>query len=246
MDPADFSGQELLLKRAIAARPLDCGCEHWHYAVMLQNVGRYSDAAVEAALAVDMLTLDRDSQFTLATSLTVLGKREEAKNHFDSMIDLAADPVFARDVVALTEATETGAYEAAIGALENPKLQTPAAQRTALAAAFRAIVSGNAAVKSQAAKALVALPDDQQDHVVVRTLAALGASREALQLFIRRINSRYDWPSLLWYPSMRAVLNEPAFPAVAERMGLMNYWRTTRTKPDVCATKGPPPFCRMI
>ena len=246
MHAADFTGQEALLKRAVAARPLDCGCEHWQYAVMLQNVGRYADAAAEAAQAVDMLAFDRESQLTLAQSLNVLGKREEAKQHFDLMIDIQPDRVSAKDFIAVTEATETGDYPAAINALANPKLRTPAAQSAALVAAFRAIASGNAAMKSEAAKALFALPDDQQNYVVVRTLAVLGASREALQLFVKGIDSRYDWPSLLWNPSMRAVLNEPAFPAVAERLGLMNYWRTTRTRPDVCASKHPPPFCRMI
>ncbi len=246
MSATDFTGQEALLKRAVTARPLDCGCEHFQYSVMLQNVGRYADAAAEAAQAVDMLAFDRESQFSLARSLNVLGKREEAKQHFDSMIELELNPALAKDFIAVTEATETGDYTAGISALENSKLQVPAAQRAALVAAFRAIVSGNAMMKSDAARALVTLPDDQQNYVVVRTLAAVGASRGALQLFVKKINSRYDWPSLLWHPSMRNVLNEPAFPVVAERMGLMNYWRTTRTRPDVCAGNSPAPFCRMI
>lgn len=246
MSPADFSGQESLLKRAIAARPLDCGCEHWQYALMLQNVGRDADAAAEAGKAVDMLAFDRDSHLTMAKTLNVLGKREEAKQRFDSLIELDPDRDFAKNFLAVTEATETADYAAGISALANPKHQAPAAQSAALAAAFRAIASGNAAAKSEAAKTLLKLPDDQQDYVVVRTLAALGASREALQLFIEGIDSRYDWPALLWYPSMRSVLNEPAFPALVERLGLMNYWRTTRKKPDVCAIKDPPPFCGMI
>ncbi len=246
MDPTDFTGQEALLKRAIAARPLDCGCEHWQYAVMLRNVGRFADAAAEAGRAVDMLAFDRDSQFVLADTLNALGKREQAKQHFDQLIDFDADPVIARDIVALTEAPETGEYAPAINALSNPQLQTPAAQRSALMAAFRAMESGNAAARSQAVKALLELPDDQTNSVVVRTLAALGAPNESLQLFVKGINSRYEWPSLLWYPNMRAVLNEPAFPALAQRLGLINYWRTTNTKPDVCATDGPPPFCPMI
>ncbi len=246
IDPSDFAGQEALLKRAIAAQPLDCGCEHWQYAVMLRNVGRFADAAAEADRAVDMLAFDRDSQFVLADTLNVLGKREQAKQHFDLLIDLDSDRVLARDVAALTQAPETGDYAVGIRALANPKLQAPAAQRSALVAAFRAMASGNAAAKSQAAKALLALPDDEQNSVVVRTLAALGAPNESLQLFVRGISSRYEWPSLLWYPSMREVLNESAFPALAERLGLMDYWRKTHTKPDVCATKGPPPFCPMI
>ena len=220
MNPTDFTGQEALLKRALEARPLDCGCEHWQYSVMLQNVGRYSDAAAEAAQAVDMLAFDRESQFSLARSLNVLGKQEEAKQHFDAMIELDLDRALTKDFIAVTEATETGDYAAGISALANAKLQLPAAQRAALLVAFRALDSGNATMKSEAAKALAALPEDQQDYFVVRTLAALGASREALQLFVQAINARYDWPSLLWHPSMRSVLDEPAFPAVAERKGL--------------------------
>ena len=246
MSSTDFSGQEALLKRAITARPLDCGCEHWQYSVMLQNVGRFADAAAEAAQAVDMLAFDRESQFSLAKALNALGKREEAMQHFKSMTELDLDPALSRDFVAATEATETGDYQAGLAALENPNLQVPGEQRGALSAAFRALESGDATAKSEAAKALVRLPDDQQNYVVVRALAALGASREALQLFVRKRHSRYDWPSLLWHPSMRGVLSEPAFPKVAEGMGLMTYWRATRTRPDVCAGNAPPPFCRMI
>ena len=246
MRSTDFNGQEALLKRALRARPLDCGCEHWQYSVMLQNVGRYADSAAEAAQAVDMLAFDRESQFSLARALNVLGKREEAKQHFDSMIELELDPALAKDFIAVTEATETGHYAVGISALANSKLQVPAAQRAALLTAFQALDSGNATTKSEASRALVALPEDQQNYVVVRTLAALGAPRSALQLFVKGIDSRYDWPSLLWHPSMRPVLNEPAFPAVAERLGLMNYWRTTRTRPDVCVGNAPAPFCRRI
>ena len=92
MNPVDFSGQEALLKQAIRARPLDCGCEHWQYSVMLQNVGRSADAAAEAGQAVDMLAFDTESQLMMAKSLNILGKRAEAKQHFDLLIDLHPDP----------------------------------------------------------------------------------------------------------------------------------------------------------
>jgi len=246
MSPTDFAGQEALLKQAIGARPLDCGCEHWHYAVMLQNVGRYADAAAEADRAVDMLALDPDSQFVLADSLNVVGKRDESKRHFDSYIDLNPDRFLAKDNIAVMEATETGDYSAAITAAANPKLPITAEQRSALLAAFRAMHSGSPIAKSQAVKALSALPDDQKNFVVIRMLAALGASHDALRLFIAGLNSRYDWSSLLWYPSMRGVRDEPAFPALVGRLGLLKYWRTTHTKPDICKANDPPLFCRMI
>src|SRR3954454_9498186 len=171
VDPADFAGQEALLKRAIAARPLDCGCEHWQYAMMLQGVGRYADAAAEAGRGVDMLALDPDTQLALADSLNVVGKREEAKRHFDAYIDLIADSVSAKDALALREATETGDYAAGITALANSKLPMSTEQGAALLVAFRAMGSGSAVAKAQAVKALTALPDEQKSPGVIRTLA---------------------------------------------------------------------------
>jgi len=50
----------------------------------------------------------------------------------------------------------------------------------------------------------------------------------------------------VFLPAARGVLNDPAFPAFAEHIGLMKYWKTTHTKPDVCFGKTSPRFCRMI
>jgi hypothetical protein len=33
---------------------------------------------------------------------------------------------------------------------------------------------------------------------------------------------------------------------VAAKLGLMNYWKTSHTRPDVCNEKNAPPFCSMI
>ena len=74
----------------------------------------------------------------------------------------------------------------------------------------------------------------------------LGDNHTAMKIFVAGIGSRFDWPSLLWYPSMRGVLSDRDFPAVAERLGLINYWRKSHTKPDACTAKPRPPFCRMI
>ena len=245
IDANDRIGQEKLMKQAFAARPLDCGCEHLVYGLMLENVGRYADASDQFRRAIEMLALDSISEFGLADSLSVTGKPDEAKSHYRASAELSSDPLAAESQIAV-DATENGNYAAGIKALSDPKLPFPQEQRDAILAAYRAMASGDAAAKRQAVSKLVDLPDDQKSFMVVRTLAALGANQEALQLFSRRIGSRWDWPSLLWYRSMRGVLNEPEFPVVAERLGLIRYWRTTHTKPDVCSTKEPPPFCRMI
>jgi tetratricopeptide (TPR) repeat protein len=245
IDPNDHLGQEKLLKQAIAARPLDCGCEHFLYGLVLENVGRYADASEQFRRATDMLALDEGSQFTLADSLTVIGKGDEAKEHFDAMIDLSRDPTTS-EFIAVVEAPETGDYREGIKALQNPKLDVPQAQRAAFLAAFQAMLSGDQTAKARAAQMLVALPKDQKDPWTAKLIAALGAHREALALIASNARSRFDWPSTLWYPSMRAVLDDPALPAVLQRLGLMKYWRTTHTKPDVCSAKNAPAFCRMI
>lgn len=245
IDSSDRVGQERMLRQAIAARPLDCGCEHLIYGLMLENVGRYEAAVQEFRRAIDMLALDPTSEFALGDSLTVSGRPDEAKSHFQSAADLAPSANFA-DLIEVTQATETGNYAAGIRALENPKLPIPSQRKAALLAAYRAMASGNSAAKVEAVKTLLALPEAQRNYVVMRTVAVLGAPNEALGLFLKGIGSRWDWASVLWYPSMRAVLNEPSFPALADRLGLMTYWRHSHTKPDVCGTIAPPPFCRRI
>jgi hypothetical protein len=45
---------------------------------------------------------------------------------------------------------------------------------------------------------------------------------------------------------MRGALTDPSFPALAGKLGLMKYWKVTRTKPDVCLKSEAPPFCQMI
>ena len=78
-------------------------------------------------------------------------------------------------------------------------------------------------------------------------LGRLGADHDAFELATRlATKDEYPGPSLFWYQSMRGTLNDPGFPAAAKQFGLMNYWKMSRTKPDVCREGQPPPFCRMI
>ena len=243
IDANDRIGQEKLLKQALAARPLDCGCEHLVYGLLLENVGRYADASDQFRHAIEMLALDTNSEFGLADSLFVSGKPDEAKSHYAKSAELNPDPMAAEANVAV-DATESGDYTAGIKAMS--KLPFPDKQRAAVLAAYRAMASGDAPAKASAVTGLNALPDDQKNFLVLRTLGALGANREALALFVKGLGSRWDWPSLLWYHSMRGVLDDPGIPGILQKLGMMNYWKATHTRPDVCGAKGPPAFCRTI
>ena len=165
-------------------------------------------------------------------------RAEEAKPHFDAAIGLGKD-VDADKSIAISAGMETGDYAAAMTALGDPRFEIPEETRAALSSGYRALASRDIEVKRKAVAALVAVPADKQHQAVATMLGALGANREALQL-------ASESPWLFWRRSMRGVLSDPGFPAVAERLGLTAYWKESKTRPDICATESAPAFCRSI
>jgi DNA-binding winged helix-turn-helix (wHTH) protein/tetratricopeptide (TPR) repeat protein len=242
VDRHDWIGREELLKRAIAAHRLDCGCEHHQYGWMLLNVGRTAEAVEQLHQANNMLALYVYTPWNLAQALVIARKPDEAKLHFDAAIDLAPNAGFAK-WLAMDKATQIGD----INLLLDPTLPMPAELRAGLLKGHRARASSDFGAKAQAVEALLALTEVQQTEAVARLLADLGADREAFQIAARIATTKeYPGPSIFWDQSMRGTLADPGFPALATQLGLLNYWTTTRTKPDACNEESPPPFCKMI
>ena len=104
----------------------------------------------------------------------------------------------------------------------------------------------DATAKAHAVQALLALPTDQQNEAVARLLGSLGATHEAFTIAARIANADPHGTALFWSPSMRGALADRGFAATAQQLGLMHYWKTSRTKPDVCTKQAAPPFCSMI
>ncbi|MDN5782080.1 MAG: hypothetical protein L0H23_08680, partial [Luteimonas sp.] len=242
VDRHDWIGRENLLKRAIAARRLDCGCEYHQYGWMLVNVGRTAEALEQLYRADDMLALYVYTPLTLADTLVIAGKPDDAKPFYDAAIALAPDAGFAKRL-AMHKAIETRDTDF----LADPTLPIPAELRAALLEGDRALASHDPAARAQATQALLALGEDQQWEAVATLLGDLGAHHAAFQAATRIATSQeYPGPSIFWNPSLRGALADPGFPAVARQLGLMKYWTTTRTRPDVCHATAPPPFCGMI
>lgn len=238
IDPHDWAGQEALFISAIAAKPLDCGCEHYGYGWKLQSVGRLGEAVEQFRAATDMLALWPNSQLALAEALVATNRTEEAKPHFEAAFDLSKDSDVEQQL-AVSEGMETGHYGAATKALRDPDFEIAEEARGPLLAGYEALTSRDSRAKTNAVHLLLALPKEKQSESVAKMLAALGAHHDAL-----RVASQSPW--LFWNRSMRGVLDDPAFPAVVKQLGLLTYWKTSHTRPDVCGTKSPPPFCRLI
>jgi tetratricopeptide (TPR) repeat protein len=240
-DRQDWLGRDALFKRALSARRLDCGCEYHQYGWMLVDVGRVAEGIEKLRQADDMLALYVYTPLTLANALVIGGKLQEAKTYFDAAIELAPNEAFANRLK-MHEATSTED----VGSLLNSDSPLPPELRAALLKGYRAKASADAAAKADAARALLALPEKQQGDEVTILLAELGANHEAFQLAAKLTKAGYQGPSLFWYKSTRGILNDPGFPALAAQLGLINYWKTTHTRPDACAEKAPPSFCQLI
>jgi hypothetical protein len=246
IDQADLPAREELLRRAMKARPLACGCEHLMHGWFLYEVGRIRDALAQFRRSTEVIALDPDSQFSVAEGLIDIGNAEEAKKHFEAGIGLSSDPTI-RQQLALLYAPFTGDYGAALKSAADSEIEIPANLRQALIAAYQALLSKDPTATRAAVARLLAIPAGTSNEFVIPLLGALGANREALnRVEAAAAMHKPGARSYLFVPSMAGALRDPAFPAAAQRLRLIDYWRSSHTRPDVCSAKAAPPFCRMI
>lgn len=247
IDPAALAERDALLGQALKVRALACGCEHNTYSNFLDETGRSAEALAQHRRAVDILPLEIGSQEGLAFALAQHGDLKGARQHIDAAVDLSGDPG-QRSYMTLILAPISHEYAKALAELDQPSLPFSGNVREAWRRALKALVTDVGSDRAAAVAALVALPDTGQDAMItVGLLGALGAKHQALALIERRAAAR-EWGirSLLFLPSMAGARSDPEFVAVANRLGLMRYWRATKTRPDVCLQRAPPQFCRSI
>lgn len=111
-------------------------------------------------------------------------------------------------------------------------------------AANEALLSRNVEAKARAAAELRKLPPKA---LTISLLGALGDNAQALQMTAAAAHANiYGARAWLFLPSMDGARRDPGFPAVVQLLGLIQYWKASHTRPDVCSAKDPPSFCRMI
>ena len=245
IDQSDLIGREKLLQQATRARTLPCGCEHHYYGEFLREVGRTKDAIREYRRSIDILALNANSQIDLGQAYLAIGRMDLAEEHIAAALELDSSPQFA-SLVRVSSAPMNHDYAGALKQINDPDNGAPPVVQSALSAAFRALQTNKPADKRSAIAALDALPIERRGGLQAILLGALGANRQALDTVIAADARRGGSRSWLFNPAMAGVLRDPSFPAVADRLGLMKYWKATHRKPDACSTRQPPPFCRMI
>lgn len=245
--PFAFAERESLHEKSVSVRPGDCGCEYVGYGVFLRRVGRNSEAVDAFKRAHDMIPLSADVNSTWAEALFVAGQADQAKNVVEKLLELWPDNSDLREVL-VRSAFWTGRYDDALKLLDDPKTPVSEAERQALRVAVQGLRSGSGGSKVTAVQALTGgAAGSTNEPLRITALAALGAQKEALALAASAIQR--DGPRalpVLFEPPLAAARRTPQFAQIAQRFGLIDYWRQSRHLPDFCGEQSPPALCARL
>ena len=242
-----YAEREALLKKALSVRPTECGCERQAYGDFLASVGRMQEAVEQYERARDMRPLAPFSNLRFSQALYIVGRNDEADRVLRSTLELWPDATSLR-LLKIKSALWTRRYDEAIAELRAPDLPLTSTQRQALASAFAALKSSNPALRARSVADLQNFAADPRynDKVVVGTLAALGDRAAALQAASNLVRSRglFD-VEVLFEPNMAAASAEPGYAEFVSKLGLVSYWRSASSPPDICRDAAKPRFCSL-
>ena len=242
-----YAEREALLKKALSVRPTECGCERQAYGDFLASVGRMEEAVEQYERARDMRPLAPFSNLRFSQALYIVGRNEEADKVLQSTLQLWPEATTLR-LLKIKSALWTRRHDEAIAELRAPDLPLTSVQREALARAFEALKSTDPAPRAKSVADLQGFAADPRynDKVVVGTLAALGARDAALQAAANlvRVRGLFD-AEVLFEPNMTAARDEPGYSELVRKLGLIGYWRSTSSAPDICRGPTRPRFCSL-
>jgi len=234
---------ERLMQRAVSL-PIQSGAEHSTYGDFLVSVGRHEDARVQYARARDVNPLapwinSGDAQAHIYSGRSEEGYRilREARALWPHIPGY----IFAE----IRAAFSTGRYDEGLRALEDPAAEFSAEVRTALRAAFEALMTRDPARSAEAVRLLRRAAADRRTNLngVTMALAALGDHEGA----IASAAANNAWMhGVLFSPTFAATRRHPGFVPLAEKFGMIRYWRETGQPPDFCRAPDAPAFCRTL
>ncbi len=254
----NYAGREEEFK--LALRGSDTfGDIHAAYARFLLSMGRLKEGAFMAERGYDLDPTDREAITRLVQAFYMLNRVPEA----DALLSQAKSLWGATDKLTIyklwagawdghypdaIETLNSGLYDEAIRGV-GPDTGSPAPIAGAGVAVFKALQSGAPADRAAAGDMMARLAADAApiDPFVPIALAALGRDREALAADERVVK---EWSTsltfLLFTPAFANARRTPQFAALADRLGLLSYWRLPGRAPDFCSDPNPPPLCRGL
>ena len=242
-----YAEREELLKKALNVRPTECGCERQAYGDFLASVGRMEEAVEQYERARDMRPLAPFSNLRFAQALYVVGRNDEADKVLQSTLELWPDATSLR-LLKIKSALWTRRYDDAVKELDAADLPLTSIQRRTLAQAFAALKTSDPTLRAKSLADLQGFAADPRynDKVVVGTLAAFGAKTDALQAAANLVRFRglFD-VEVLFEPNMAAARGEPRYAELVGKLGLVGYWRSAPSPPDICRDSAKPRFCSL-
>lgn len=214
-------------------------------AALLSASGRFAEAlphAVARAANKSVLTPG-----TLGMALAYTGQVPEARAELNSVYAAYGPQVW--DMF-LTYAVFLNAPDADM-MLSSPPSTVPKATIDCLHDIRSALVSTDARAHAAGVKKVHACKEAGLINwrISLPALSALGdldgAFREAGERSFSTTAIRAYDTAPLFYPQTRAMRADPRFLPLVEKLGMMDYWRATKSQPDVCGTEAAP-FCVVL
>lgn len=216
----------------------------FRYQVM-RAAGRFEEALPHAVAAVDNDPLTYP--WTADLHLAVLGQDAQARAALESMLDIYGPALWQ---TLIPYAIFLGAADAD-AMLRSPPSAVPQSTLACMRAVRNAFASSNETARRRGAARARACGEagEMGDFAVLAALTALGDVDGAFDLAGRqRFSQSSLWSGVLqvlFWPDARAMRADPRFLPLVEELGMMEYWRTTGSQPDVCRTESAP-FCAAL
>ena len=245
----DLPAIDRAYQAALNARLSECGCVFMDYGKFLLDAGRPAEALRLFERAHDIIPLNPGPLAAIGRVAAGQGRLAEAKRNFDLVTALSPSPVAASQV-SISNAMWTRNYRGALKLIAQFPLDGPPALAKAIENGFRALESGDGAARKQAAAELNRQQGlcDCNGTFVLRMIAALGETKAAFGGLAMRAEKApfHTREAVGWDPIFSDVRHQPGFPALAEKLGLIGYWRAMKVKPDFCSQPDPPALCLTL
>lgn len=247
LDPDDLVGREQLIRKAVAARPLDCMCEELSLGSFLLMHGRVDEARKHLKRATAAGPIFPSAFIMSAYYHALKGDRVAVEADLQTLRDLRTGDEDRTTGQRLMIATLAGDYARAKDLIAASERARAAPLGKAWIEAYAALEGGNQADRSQAAKTIIeetSGPGTYNDISVI-LLDRLGAPDAALGL----IKSVAPTSTNRARGGLAFVSNDirarPGYEPLARQLGLVSYWRETKA-PDFCDDANAPALCAKL